>query len=326
MRINRRFLTWGFFFVLVGAIPLAVRAGWIGADQVGAWWNLWPLVIVGIGVGLVLSRTPFEVLGGLLVAGVFGLMVGAFLAVGGQGFPGVVCGGAPSTNQLDSRSGAFDGPAAVDIEFNCGTIILTAAPGSDWSFDGRGDEDRAPTISADGDSLRIRSPERGVSFPFNGTRDDWEVGIPTDAPVALALQLNAGEAMVEPGAASLRDVNVQVNFGTVRLDLAAAAALGSVDVQNNFGSTDVSLPNVSTAGDIQLNFGTIRLCTPPDAGLRIRTGDNPFSSNDFGGKGLERTGNTWETPGYGSAAVRIDLDVESNFGTISLNPGGGCDG
>ena len=33
MRIDRRFLGWGVFLVIVGAIPLAVRAGYLTSDQ-----------------------------------------------------------------------------------------------------------------------------------------------------------------------------------------------------------------------------------------------------------------------------------------------------
>ena len=92
MHINRGLLSWGVFLIVAGLILLAVRAGWLSASQIAGWWNLWPLVLIGIGVGLVLTRTPFEVLGSVLVAGTFGLMLGAVLAIGIAGFPGSVCG------------------------------------------------------------------------------------------------------------------------------------------------------------------------------------------------------------------------------------------
>ena len=88
MHINRGLLSWGVFLIVAGLILLAVRAGWLSASQIAGWWNLWPLVLIGIGVGLVLTRTPFEVIGSVLVAGTFGLMLGAVLAIGIAGFPG----------------------------------------------------------------------------------------------------------------------------------------------------------------------------------------------------------------------------------------------
>jgi len=80
MRINQGFLGWGVFLILVGAIPLAVNAGVIPAERVDDWWSYWPLILVGIGIGIVLSRTAFNWLGGLVVAATFGLMVGSLAA------------------------------------------------------------------------------------------------------------------------------------------------------------------------------------------------------------------------------------------------------
>ena len=54
MHVHRRFLGWGVFFILLGAIPLAVQAGLLTAAQVADWWRFWPLILVGIGLGLLL--------------------------------------------------------------------------------------------------------------------------------------------------------------------------------------------------------------------------------------------------------------------------------
>ena len=42
MHVRRGFLGWGVFLILAGAIPLAVRAGYITTDQVGRFWDLSP--------------------------------------------------------------------------------------------------------------------------------------------------------------------------------------------------------------------------------------------------------------------------------------------
>src|SRR5215510_5729347 len=115
MHVNRGLLSWGLFLILAGLIPIAERAGLISAEQLLGFWNLWPLILIGIGVGLVLSRTSFEVLGSLIVAGTFGLMVGAFLAVGIGGFPGGVCGDDRGTEPFAEQTGAFTGTAEVNV-------------------------------------------------------------------------------------------------------------------------------------------------------------------------------------------------------------------
>lgn len=60
MRVDRRFLGWGVFFILLGAVPLVVRAGYLTQAQVAGSWSLWPLILIGIGVGILLSRTRLE--------------------------------------------------------------------------------------------------------------------------------------------------------------------------------------------------------------------------------------------------------------------------
>ena len=56
------------------------------------------------------------------------------------------------------------------------------------------------------------------------------------------------------------------------------------------------------------------------------TGDNPISSNDFDRAGLVKTGDGWETPDYATAAIRTELDVTANAGSLSLNPTQPCGG
>ena len=259
MQINRGLLSWGVFLIVAGLIPLALRAGWLSASQIAGWWTLWPLVLIGIGVGLVLTRTPFEVLGSVLVAGTFGLMLGAVLAIGISGFPGGVCGNELGSNAYDEQTGTFDGPADVDIEFNCGALAVTGAEGSTWTFAGRGDGDVAPEVEADASSLRIRGAERSF-VPFS-KGEHWNVTLPEDVALGIRVQLNAGDATVEPGAVELTDVEIQVNFGQIVAVLGEATALDSVDIQTNAGSASVTLPNLSLTGRLQVNAGSLELCT-----------------------------------------------------------------
>jgi hypothetical protein len=321
MHINRGLLSWGVFLIVAGLIPLAFRAGWLSASQIAGWWNLWPLVLIGIGVGLVLTRTPFEVLGSVLVAGTFGLMLGAVLAIGIAGFPGGVCGNELGSTAYEEQTGAFDGPADVDIEFNCGQLAVTGAAGTTWTFAGSGDGEIAPEIDADGSSLRIHGADRSF-VPFS-KGENWNVTLPAGVALGLRVQLNAGDATVLLGAAELSDVDIQVNFGAIVAELGDATALESVDVQTNAGSAAVTLPDVSLTGRLQVNAGSLEICMPADAGIRIQTGGG-LGSNNFEDAGLVQDGDSWESPGYADAPTQIDLEAEANLGNIALNPEDCC--
>lgn len=76
MRIDRDLFGWGVFFAVAGSLALAIQEGLV-ADR--AWWSFWPLILVGVGVGLIMRRTALEPLGGVPVGATFGLMVGGSL-------------------------------------------------------------------------------------------------------------------------------------------------------------------------------------------------------------------------------------------------------
>src|SRR5215213_9740478 len=94
MHLDRRLLGWGLFFIIVGAIPLATRAGYLDPELVGRWPSLWPLLLIGFGLGLVLRRTAIDWLGGAVTAVVFGVMGGGLLSSAFAGAPiSTGCGG-----------------------------------------------------------------------------------------------------------------------------------------------------------------------------------------------------------------------------------------
>lgn len=125
MRVNRGLLGWGVFFIVLGAIPLAVREGLLDPAVVRRAWELWPLILVGIGLGLVLARTRLAILGTLVVAVTFGLMGGALIATGvgsAGGFTSCGFGAGQGSDAFQARAGGFDGDAAVRLEMDCGEV------------------------------------------------------------------------------------------------------------------------------------------------------------------------------------------------------------
>ena len=136
MSVDRRLLNWGVFLVLLGGVPLAVAQGWIPEDTVARAWELWPLILIGAGVGLILSRTPLRALGGIIVAGTFGVILGAMLAVGFGGFSvgNIGCGGANAGDaQVLQESGSFEGGSGtgrVVLAANCASVQVTTQAGA----------------------------------------------------------------------------------------------------------------------------------------------------------------------------------------------------
>ena len=328
MQVRRGFLGWGVFLILAGAVPLGVRAGYLESDQIGRLWTLWPLILIGIGVGLILSHTRFGFLGGLIVAATLGLMVGGLLAGGISTFSGGVCGQATGSTTFPSRQGTFSTAAAsVDLELDCGNVTVSVAPGETWRYDGEDANGVGPEDSSTSSTLKVRSRDDADGGPswFLGARETWKVTLPATPHLEIDLQLNAGQATVDLAGATLGTIKLELNAGAATVDLGSAASIDGIQFQLNAGSLGLTMPNTSVTGSVEANAGAVRLCAPPGAGLRLRTGDSLIASYDYAGHGLVQNGTIWTTPGYASASVQIDLRTAANAGSFTLDPEDGCD-
>jgi hypothetical protein len=327
MHIRRGALNWGVFLILAGAVPLAVRAGYLTDEQVTRLWSLWPLVLVGIGVGLILSRTNFNFLGGLVIAATFGLMVGGLLSGGVNGFPTSACGSDSGGVAFPARNGSIVGTSGtVDLRLDCGDLDLAVTTGTAWVVEGKDARGTGPNLTSSDSSLRVASNEHDANIfgPFS-TREDWKVTLPDGPNLDLSVRLNAGSANADLGNATLGQVSLEMNAGSTTLDLGTTRAIEGFDANLNAGSLSLSLPNVSFDGSIRANAGSVKMCAPAGVALRLHTDGSNLASFDYSGQGLVQEGATWTTPGFESAAVKIDLRTQANAGSFSLNPEDGCE-
>jgi hypothetical protein len=325
MHIDRRFLNWGVFLILLGLIPLAVQLKWIDASAVANAWRFWPLILVGIGIGLVLRRSALAFTGGLIVAATVGLMFGSALAGGFGGDLGFVCGSGRAASSFPTQNGALGSIGSVSLEVNCADVTVGTTPGSGWTLSGTASDGRMPRLDAGTDRLAIRQADRAWVGPFGtiGDRETWAITLPSDPTLELNATMNAGAATYRLAGAHLSSISMTTNAGSVTVDLSGATAT-SMSYTLNAGSTKITLPASSFSGSFTVNAGSLAFCMPPGVGLQISANDNFLASNNFTERGLSRSGSVWTTPGFASAATRIDLSATVNLGRIELDPGGGC--
>jgi hypothetical protein len=325
MHIDRRFLNWGVFFAVLGLVPLAVQLKWIEVGAVSDAWRFWPLILVGIGIGLVLRRSALAFAGGVIVAATFGLMLGSVFAGGVGGDLGFVCGSGKTATTFPTQTGALGSSSAVSLEVNCADVTVGTAPGGGWTVSGTASDARAPTVDASTDRLAVRQADRAWTGPFGSgsDRETWAITLPGDPTLALDATMNAGSATYRLAGAHLSSISMTTNAGSVIVDLSGATA-SSMSYTLNAGSTKISLPSSSFSGSFTVNAGSLAFCAPPGVALQITANDNFLASNNFAERGLSRSGSVWTTPGFASAATRIDLSATVNLGRIELDPGGGC--
>ena len=273
---------------------------------------------------MIFAGRPGARLGGLVAAVCLGVMAGGLVAAG-SGLQ-IGCVGDDASTPFGRESGDLPDDAQVGISFHCGDLTVDTAAGSSWSVEGETGDGKPPTIGRDPDGVRVEATDATGVFGFPGTRERWNITLPTDPTIDLDVVLNAGAGTLTLRRANLASIDATVNAGSLRIDLRDVAAASTLDGTVNAGSAVIWLPGLPLEGDVTVNAGSLSICAPEDVGLRLTTGDNPLSSNNFEDEGLVRSGDGWETPGFGTAPIRIALHVQANAGSVSLNPRQACTG
>jgi hypothetical protein len=318
MRLDRSRLNWGVFFIVLGAVPLAYHQGAVSLSTLSDAWRLWPLVLVGIGLGLVLSRTPAYFVGGLVVAACLGLVLGSLFAVG----PRLGCGNHGTAASTISRDGNFDGAAQVELDIQCGLANVTTSADGQWHVRASSSGGSGATVDSTSTSLSVRSGDRN-GWRLDRADENWDLELPSGHSIGLTVSIDAGDAHFNLGGATLSSANFSVNAGALHVDL-SNARLGNLSVSTNVGSASLILDgNSSVSGSISTNVGSLDMCAPSGLGLRIRSSESLAASN-FSGAGLVRVGDARQTPGYDTAANKADFSASTSVGSLTLNPAGGC--
>jgi hypothetical protein len=316
MRLRRGPLFWGLLLIPLGGIPLLVRGGYLDASAFADVGRLWPLLLVGLGLAILLGRGRAGLAITVILALVLGVAGGAALASGGSwlGAFGSCVGTPPATDHL-TNGGALDPPGKVDLRLDCGEATIGPATANAWTLgaDYRGNP---PIVTASGSSLRIASPD----LPGDHYQH-WAVGLPTASTRELDLTANAAKASLDLAGMTLDRLDAEVNAADLRID-GGHAATARVDISINAGRARVTLGQGPTQGRLAANAGAMDLCVPDGATLVLHMTDQLTFVHNLGGRGLARDGNTWTRTGA-SAGV-IELTIDGNAASFTLDPDGGC--
>jgi hypothetical protein len=320
--INRSLLNWGVFLIALGGVPLAVKQGWADESIAGDLWRVWPLIRVGIGLGLILRWTPMAWLGGAIVAGTFGLIFGALIAGGVQGVSNACIGLGSGETRTTSESGPTSGTAFdLQLELSCGDVEVARGTTDEWSVEAQHDPDDRPVIEGSATSLHLRQGD-GADELFVFTqqrRSDWTIGLPASPSLSVGMTLNAATGTVDLGAGPMSRLGGTFNASDATLDLGGITTPEPADLSLTFNASSgvLTLPVGSMTGSMTLNASSLTLCLPVDAGARLEL-ESTLASDNLGGSGLTNVGDGWQTEGFDTAASRIDLSITSTVSSVTL--------
>ncbi len=316
MHVRRGLLFSGLFLIPVGAMTLLVRAGVIDAGSLVDVWKLWPLILVGFGIALLLGRSQMASLGTAIAALVLGVLVGGVIASGNLWIGSFTdCGPAGSGAQHLVEGGTFGGPASVQLNVRCGSVDLTTQPGQAWQVDAAY-EGPPPTISDSTDRLEVR-----VQDVVGVRHNDWTIAVGSAALHELRAETNAATGSFTLANAQLDTLDLKANAGDVVID-GSSASIEAVHVDVNAGRARITLAGAATGG-LTVNAGAIDLCVSPQSNLRLVVNDQLTFVTNLGERGLQQAGTTW-TRTVAPDAPLIDLTIDGNAASFTLDPDGGC--
>jgi hypothetical protein len=322
MRVNRRLIYAGIFLVGIGGVLVAVDQGVIDTAALADTVRLWPLAVIAIGLSLVLRRTQLSFPSGMLAAAIPGLVLGG--AVGLAPRYAANCGARGATASVASEQGTFDGSASVSVSTGCGSLVVGTAPGSAWRFAAGStvgnSAGHVPSVRSGPQSLAIDAGSEDGHFDV-GSRDAWDLTLPTSSLDSVSIVANANRTLVLLPGAKIGRLAVTANASAILID-ASAASIANLSTAVNTGSLSITLPAGSdSVGVLRLGGGNLEICAPQGLGMRVTSSSGPrLVLVD----GQQQSGSVWENADYASAAHHADLQIKVNFGTVQINPNGGC--
>jgi len=344
MGINRSLLNWGVFLIALGGIPLAVDQGWLESDIASELGQLWPLILVGIGLGLILRWTPLSWLGGAVVAATFGVIFGAAAVslrdndlTNVQGIIPAIASGACANGDLGddvtTREGIASGQSfRLEVTLPCGELTVARAAETTWRVNATHEAGDAPLIDAsestDGTTgVRVRHDDgRDPFFLGSQARSQWDVLVPADAELTLVTTLDAAKGTIDAGVGPVALVEGTFNAADATIDLGEAATPETASVRLTLNASDgrLLLPVGTVQASATLNASSLDICAPASLPLQVEL-DETLSSNDLETAGLEETTTgVWTTPDFSSSGDHAILGLESTVSSVSIERPEAC--
>lgn len=318
MAINRRFLYAGLFLVALGAVLVAVDLTAVDTTALSGALRLWPLALIAIGAGIVLRRSRYALVAGIVGAMLPGLVLGGGLAIAPR--HGLDCGAGNESGQTSTQRGRLASPAAIQIDTSCGSIAIGTQSGADWQLVSSSDAGRVPDVELTGNGLQIASSGRAGWGWLEGGRDTWSLTLPTIPMESLRVGVDAGRAALAVPGANIGTLFLNGNGADIVADL-SGAEVAALEGTLDFGRLAVQLPEGTYSAAFRVNAGQLLLCVPFGQGMHVEFAGTP---REVRINGLRTEVADWQNEGYELASNQAHVSVKVNFGAVAINPIGGC--
>jgi hypothetical protein len=207
--------------------------------------------------------------------------------------------------ERESASLPLDGATSASLRLRHGAGRMRvgggAGPGELFSGTFGGGLDlrsyrRGDAMEAD---LRVPSPTFFFPFPWAGWRNlEWEIRL-TDA-VPLSLRVESGASEAELDLTNLRVTELRLSTGA--------------------SSTEIRLPTAAGNTTVRVEAGaaSVKVWVPQGVAARIRA-EGGLSEIKVDPSRFPREGIYYQSPGYGTAANKVELSVQMGVGSVEVH-------
>ena len=152
-----------------------------------------------------------------------------------------------------------------------------------------------------GDQMDVEMCPKANNFPMFGGGPgrslDWTFSLARDLPLSLEFETGANEARINLSELLVTDLSLNSGASSTDITMPANAGVTAARIRTGAASVNVHIPE-GVAARIQARGGL--------ASISVDSARFP------------RSGGGYESPDYGTAANKIDLDIETGVGSVEV--------
>lgn len=296
--------------------------------------RLWPLLLIFVGLNILVLQAPrpyASVLSGI-IAIIAVVVFGAVLLNG--------LGGTPLRGRLEMgdwqtkpihfsadqvETAVYDfvlGPPGADLyalEDSQDLLAGTITYQDDYVFETKmsGDEASITLAPQNNSEEWVFLPDYWREY---GEANRWQLGLNRNVPAALTLEAVAGSSHLDLSKLLLDSLSLTASAGDVELLLPDGTY--DTDLVTNASSMEITLPqNGRPSINLQVNAGSVVLHLPANMALRVEADSTlgSFNSQNARLQRMDDQENVWQTADYAQAENRLDLNLHTSVGSVTVD-------
>jgi len=288
----------------IGVVVLLANTGVLSQPAVERLGDLWPMLLVILGLQLILNHTlPRR------QATLIGLAVSAVIVIGAVAYATLAPATSVGAQKVDAsaQSGGLTA-ATLDLNYSAATVDVNAADLGDRLYQVHVDYpggENPPTISLNHENGRLEIHETSSFSPFHlfGSNRRHIVLALTDR-IPWTIQVGGGATNLSLDLRHLQLTKLDVSGGANRMDAQLPAAKGTVMLEVSGGASNLTL---RAPAETQWRIGV-------SGGANAVT-INGSTTGALGGD-FER-----QSPGYGTATNRYDIQISGGASHLDFKTG-----